>query len=245
LPQRPTWPLRRKDTKLTKVRLAKALGTLLLLFAAAYGPAFLTVVLLKLRPFEAVPVIIVISLAAAILLIGVVSWRAGGFAQFGFRFCHYRYIVTPIVFGVPIAWPALESIRFFDPSAFHREFFSHFGPKDFMGMPLQGAWWILIYYAVLIFVCNIGGEELWWRGYVLPRQELAFGRSAWIIHGICWSVFHLFMQPTLWDTTRMAITGLALSFVAQRTRSTWPGIVGHSFGNLTFFLSLVSGVTSH
>ena len=38
--------------------------------------------------------------------------------------------------------PTLESIRFFDPSAFHREFFNHFGPKDFMGIPLQGAWWI-------------------------------------------------------------------------------------------------------
>jgi hypothetical protein len=24
----------------------------------------------------------------------------------------------------------LESIRFFDPSAFHREFFNHFGAKD-------------------------------------------------------------------------------------------------------------------
>jgi len=141
--------------------------------------------------------------------------------------------------------PALESIRFFDPSAFHHEFFNHFGPRDFMGIPLQGAWWILIYYAVLMLVCNIGGEELWWRGYILPRQELAFGRSAWVIHGICWSVFHLFMQPTLWDTIRMAITGLALSFVAQRTKSTWPGIVGHSFGNLSFFLSLISGVTSH
>jgi membrane protease YdiL (CAAX protease family) len=141
--------------------------------------------------------------------------------------------------------PALESIRFFDPSVFHREFFSHFGPRDFMGIPLQGAWWVLIYYAFLILVCNIGGEELWWRGYVLPRQELAFGNSAWVIHGICWSLFHLFMQPTLWDTTRMAITGVALSFVAQRTKSTWPGIVGHSFGNLAFFLSLVSGVNSH
>jgi len=38
------------------------------------------------------------------------------------------------------------------------------------------------------------------------------------------------------------ITGLALSFVAQRTKSTWPGIIGHSFGNLVFFLSLVNGV---
>ncbi len=58
-----------------------ALGTLLLLFAATYGPAFLTVALLKVRPFEAVPAIIVISLAVAILLIKVVSGRAGGFAQ--------------------------------------------------------------------------------------------------------------------------------------------------------------------
>jgi membrane protease YdiL (CAAX protease family) len=139
----------------------------------------------------------------------------------------------------------LESIRFFDPSGFHREFFNQFGPKEFMGIPLQGAWWILIYYAVLMLVFNIGGEELWWRGYVLPRQELAFGRTAWVVHGIFWSLFHLFMQPTLWDTMRMAITGVALSFVAQRTRNTWPGIVGHSFGNLPFFLSLVKGVTSH
>jgi membrane protease YdiL (CAAX protease family) len=140
--------------------------------------------------------------------------------------------------------PALQSIRFFDPSQFHREFFSHFGPHDFMGIPLQGNWWILVYYAVVMLVCNIGGEELWWRGYVLPRQELAFGRHAWIVHGIFWSAFHLFMQPTLWDTTRMAITGLALSFIAQRTRNTWPGIIGHTAGNLPFFLSLVNGVTS-
>jgi membrane protease YdiL (CAAX protease family) len=138
----------------------------------------------------------------------------------------------------------LESVRFFDASGFHHEFFGHFGPNDFMGIRLHGAWWVLIYYGVLILVFNIGGEELWWRGYVLPRQELAFGRSAWVVHGIAWSFFHLFMQPTLWDTIRMAITGAALSFVAQRTRSTWPGIVGHSFGNLAFFLSLVRGVTS-
>ena len=140
--------------------------------------------------------------------------------------------------------PTLQSIKFFDASGFYHEFFDRFGPKDFMGIPLHGAWWILVYYAVVILVCNIGGEELWWRGYVLPRQELAFGRATWVIHGILWSVFHLFMQPTLWDTVRMSITGIALSFVAQRTKSTWPGIVGHSFGNLAFFLNLVKGAVS-
>jgi membrane protease YdiL (CAAX protease family) len=141
--------------------------------------------------------------------------------------------------------PGLQSVRFFHPSTFYSEFFSHFGPHDFMGLPLQGAWWIPAYYAVVMLVCNIGGEELWWRGYVLPRQELAFGSRAWVVNGIFWSIFHWFIQPTLWDTTRMAITGVALSFVAQRTKSTWLGIVGHSFGNLPFFLSLIKGVTSH
>ena len=141
--------------------------------------------------------------------------------------------------------PALQAARFFDPSVFHTKFFSQFGPQDFMGFPLAGAWWIPAYYALIMLVCNIAGEELWWRGYVLPRQEVTFGKAAWLIHGVYWSLFHLFMQPTPWDTVRMAVTGLALSFVAQHTRSTWPGIVGHSFGNLPFFLNLVHGVASH
>jgi len=51
-----------------------------------------------------VPVIIVISLGVAILLIYVVSGKAGRLRQFGFRFCHYRYIAAAIVFGAPIGW---------------------------------------------------------------------------------------------------------------------------------------------
>ena len=138
---------------------------------------------------------------------------------------------------------AARSIRFFDSSGFYQEFFSRFGSSDFMGIPLEGAWWVLFYYAIVMLLFNIGGEELWWRGYVLPRQELAFGPYAWVVHGFLWSAFHLFMQPTLSDTLRMSVTGLALSFVAQRTRNTWPGIIGHSFGNLPFFLGLVRGVS--
>lgn len=136
----------------------------------------------------------------------------------------------------------LSSFVFFRPTDFYTEFFGHFGPADFMGVPLQGAWWVLVYYALVILVFNIGGEELWWRGYVLPRQELAFGNSAWLIHGVLWSAFHAFMQPTLWDTIRMAVTGTALAFVVHRTRNTWTGIIGHAVGNLPFFLNLIRGV---
>jgi hypothetical protein len=67
------------------------------------------VALLKLRPFEAVPVIIVVTLVVAILLIHVTLGRAGDFAQFGFRFCQYRYIAAAIVFSVPIVWAPMRS----------------------------------------------------------------------------------------------------------------------------------------
>ena len=138
--------------------------------------------------------------------------------------------------------PTLQSIRLFDASGFYHEFFDHFGPKDFMGIPLHGAWWILVYYAVVILVCNIGGEELWWRGYLLPRQELAHGRAAWLVHGALWAAFHLFFQETLWDLVRMLPTCCALSFVAQHRRSTWPGVFGHTFGNSPLLLLIVRGV---
>lgn len=39
-----------------------------------------------------------------------------------------------------------------------------------MGVRLKGQWWI----AVIYFIgwgLNIFGEEFWFRGYMLPRQE--------------------------------------------------------------------------
>ena len=46
----------------------------------------------------------------------------------------------------------------------------------------------------------------------------------------------------MFDTTRMAVSGMALSFVAERTKNTWPGIIGHSFANMPLLLSIVKGV---
>jgi hypothetical protein len=57
--------------------------------------------------------------------------------------------------------PTLQPIRFFNASGFYHELFDRFPAKDFMGIPWHGAWWVLVYYAVVILVCNIGGVELW------------------------------------------------------------------------------------
>ena len=47
---------------------------------------------------------------------------------------------------------------------------------------------------MLIF--NIVGEELWWRGYIFPRQEKQHGRFTWVLHGLLWTLFHAFKW---WD----------------------------------------------
>ncbi len=71
---------------------------------------------------------------------------------------------------------------------------------------------------------NIIGEELWWRGYIQPRQELVFGKRTWLIHGTLWACFHMFKW---WAVPFMLITCQVIPFVAQRTRNTWPGMLNH------------------
>jgi membrane protease YdiL (CAAX protease family) len=78
--------------------------------------------------------------------------------------------------------------------------------------------------ALIFLLLNIFGEELWWRGYILPRQELQLGRYTWLVHGILWAWFHVFKW---WTIPALMLYCLVLPFVAQKTRNTYPGILSH------------------
>ena len=77
--------------------------------------------------------------------------------------------------------------------------------------------------AFVLFM-NIISEELWWRGYVLPRQEKQLGRYTWAIHGVLWAFFHAFKW---WAVPFMLITTWIIPFITQRTENTTPGIIIH------------------
>lgn len=109
-------------------------------------------------------------------------------------------------------------------------------------LPLQGRWDVLAWLLFGLVVFNIGGEELWWRGVILPRQELAFGRWAWLVNGLLWDLFHIFYHATLGSVVAYLPSTLPLAFVAQRTRSTWPGIVAHLIGNGAFAVGFTRAV---
>jgi hypothetical protein len=38
---------------------------------------------------------------------------------------------------------------------------------------------------------RLNSQEFLWRGVMLPRQEIAFGKKAWIIHDFGWGLFHI------------------------------------------------------
>jgi membrane protease YdiL (CAAX protease family) len=83
---------------------------------------------------------------------------------------------------------------------------------------------------IIVLFFNIVGEELWWRGYILPRQELTHGKITWFIHGILWACFHMFKW---WAVPFMLVTCLIIPFAAQKTRNTWPGMINHIIINGT------------
>lgn len=135
---------------------------------------------------------------------------------------------------------AFDWVHFYEPPVGYSSFMGGLtdGKTQVLGLPFT--WGLLAYYLVAMFVFNILGEELWWRGYILPRQELAFGARAWIVNGTLWALFHFFYHTTLGVLVSYLPTTLAIAYVAQRTRNTWPGIIGHMVSNLALPLLILS-----
>lgn len=108
-------------------------------------------------------------------------------------------------------------------------------PTAFMGVTLAGNWWVPIAMLASLVIATLG-EELWWRGYILPRQEKVHGSRTWVMHGLMWAGFHVFMP---WNLISILPGALALSYVAQRTKSTSPGIIAHGLANGLLVLIVV------
>jgi membrane protease YdiL (CAAX protease family) len=111
-------------------------------------------------------------------------------------------------------------------------------PGRFMGHELLGAW--PLWFGFFLFsLLNVIGEELWWRGYLLPRQELASGRWTWAAHGLLWAAFHSFFH---WEVLGLLPGCLLLAYVSQRTRSTWPALFAHALIQVPVLIALFVGV---
>jgi uncharacterized protein len=87
--------------------------------------------------------------------------------------------------------------------------------------------WLWFGLLVVLWVFNtVLGEELLFRGLLLPRMNSAFGRGDWVANGVLFAAYHLHV-PWVIPETLLADT-LIVAYPAKRYRSAWIGIVVHS-----------------
>jgi membrane protease YdiL (CAAX protease family) len=108
---------------------------------------------------------------------------------------------------------------------------------------LVGAWQVFGLFVVLGVFNTILGEELLFRGILLPKMHGVFGKRDWLANGVLFGLYHLH-QP--WSILSSTIGGaLTYAFPSRRYRSVWMGIIVHSAETVFFIfaaLGLVLGM---
>ena len=86
---------------------------------------------------------------------------------------------------------------------------------------------------------NIFGEEFWYRGWMLPRQEIAFGKYAWLVNGLMFNFQHIYMA---WSLIAMLPGSLIVAYIVQRRKKTWMSVIFHGLANIVLFIFVIQGV---
>jgi uncharacterized protein len=105
---------------------------------------------------------------------------------------------------------------------------------------LSGAWGWYGLILVLFLFNTVLGEELLFRGLLLPRMNGAFGRGDWVANGVLFAGYHLH-EPWRIPATLVGDT-FAMSYATKRYRSAWIGIIVHSAQSVFFSIILLTYV---
>jgi len=91
--------------------------------------------------------------------------------------------------------------------------------------PLVGKERIALIFLPIFYFFNYVGEEFMWRGYILPRQVLTFGKYAWPINMILHVVFHMAfsLKAMLFFLPFM----LLLPYIVYKRKNTYLSIIIH------------------
>jgi membrane protease YdiL (CAAX protease family) len=101
------------------------------------------------------------------------------------------------------------------------EFLGSDGGEDL----LAGSWgWFAIISVMIVFNTALG-EELLFRGYLLPRMNGRFGRRDWLANGVFFAGYHLHMP---WAIPTTLLDTFIFSYPAKRYRSALISIAAHS-----------------
>ncbi|MEM8535781.1 MAG: CPBP family intramembrane glutamic endopeptidase [Chloroflexota bacterium] len=146
-------------------------------------------------------------------------------------------VVVIVILNELLSWtvPYLSQIPILTPPTIIPEIFTNVyesldggsNTNTFMGEDLTpDKWWLVPFWLFCWVTLAVIGEEIVWRGYVLPGQEVIYGNYAWLINGLLWNIpFHLYTMHNFFSDMPLY---LLLPLVVYRTRNSWVGIGIHA-----------------
>src|SRR5829696_4639574 len=119
---------------------------------------------------------------------------------------------------------AEEFIPSFPPVTGHD--FSAFVGSDAGAAFLSGNWGFYALIVVFVVFNTVLGEELLFRGLLLPRMQGAFGRWDWVANGVLFAAYHLHVPWVIPQS--LLVDTFAEAYPSRRYRSALIGIIVHS-----------------
>jgi membrane protease YdiL (CAAX protease family) len=103
----------------------------------------------------------------------------------------------------------------------------------------RGAWGWFVVVVVLAVFNTVLGEELLFRGVLLPRMQGVFGRFDWVANGVLFALYHVHVP---WVIPNTLVETFLVSYPSRRFESALIGIILHSTQSvfiIVFVLTLV------
>lgn len=140
------------------------------------------------------------------------------------------FLTVPLIAAVAVKellpklpMPATRDMGLFLDSSAGQEFFS-------------GNWpWFAATVVMMVFN-TVLGEELLFRGLLLPRMQGVFGRRDWVANGVLFGAYHLHIP---WSIPVNLLDTFVLSYPSRRYRSALVGIAVHSAQTVVFAAMLL------
>lgn len=130
--------------------------------------------------------------------------------------------------------PMTELFPFLSPPAYTN--MAHLATPQFAGEQ-----WLLLLVLVHCLFNYFLGEELLFRGVLLPRMQGVFGKWDWVANAVLFGLYH-FHKP--WAFPSMILSALAITWPARRFQSTTMAILVHGADGLFllfFVFSIIVG----
>ena len=104
----------------------------------------------------------------------------------------------------------------------------------------RGQWWILGLVIVSSIFNYILGEELLFRGVLLPRMAGTFGRWDWVANTVLFGLYHV---HKIWLWPQMILSSFGTAWATRRFRSLWMGVIVHGIEGVVVLVMVISILT--